>query len=201
MSSNRHRSIERPRISTHHIPQSQQPISAYGTRNSKDFRFETAEMIDNTNYTLHHATELLRLNVGGVHYTTLYETVARVHSSFFGHYLKIDSRSGKVVRFNAHIIDDGSGAIFLNRDGKLFAYVLQYMRDGRQAVLPRDESLLRQIQREAQYYCLEGLRQLVADTLQDFHNDTHSNETLDNIYAQVKQISHSLAFTTFNNRS
>ncbi|PAV64500.1 hypothetical protein WR25_27219 [Diploscapter pachys] len=37
------------------------------------------------------------------------------------------------------------GTIFINRDGELFRYVLQYMRDGQNTVLPEDISLLRQL--------------------------------------------------------
>ncbi|CAJ0935515.1 unnamed protein product, partial [Mesorhabditis belari] len=208
-----HRSQERSRPSpqTHHQHQNHQSqqLNTLNTHHSRisrdsrdlrDFRFETSELADPVSYTLHHASELLHLNVGGTRYTTLYETIARVQSTFFNHYCKIDARSGKVVRFNSHIIDDGTGAIFINRDGSLFAYILQYMRDGRQAVLPKDQGLLRQIQREAQYYGIESLRKLISDILNDLHNDHERSETLENIHAQVKQIAHSLAFSSFNNR-
>ncbi|VDM60452.1 unnamed protein product, partial [Angiostrongylus costaricensis] len=38
-----------------------------------------------------------------------------------------------------------SGAIFINRDGKLFAYALQFMRDGKRTALPQNFDILRQI--------------------------------------------------------
>jgi hypothetical protein len=35
--------------------------------------------------------------------------------------------------------------VFINRDGDLFAYVMQFLRDGKQTVLPEDSNTLRRL--------------------------------------------------------
>ncbi|VDK54460.1 unnamed protein product [Anisakis simplex] len=94
---------------------------------------------------LHHSNEIVRINVSGKRYMTLYDTLVNGKSRFFEHMLSIDQSSGKIVVFRRNIIEDEDGQIFINRDGKLFAYILQYMRDGNRTVLPESTFLIRQL--------------------------------------------------------
>jgi hypothetical protein len=49
------------------------------------------------------------------------------------------------------------GRIFIDRDGELFKYVLQYLRDGDLDVEHLDQGLRKRLKREAAFYCLPGL--------------------------------------------
>jgi hypothetical protein len=40
---------------------------------------------------------------------------------------------------------DERNRIFIDRDGELFAHILQYFRDGKRTVLPDDTSTLRRL--------------------------------------------------------
>ncbi|RCN48192.1 K+ channel tetramerization domain protein [Ancylostoma caninum] len=92
----------------------------------------------------HHATDVIHLNVGGKKYATLFETIVGAKSSFFNRFVRIDI-TGKVLLFRRNVMMDADGAIFINRDGDLFAHVLQFMRDGKRTVLPEKAYTLRQL--------------------------------------------------------
>ncbi|CAI4224055.1 unnamed protein product [Auanema sp. JU1783] len=113
----------------------------------------------------HHATEIVHLNVGGKRYATLYETLARSKSVFFNQFIRIDEASGKVLLYHRYFTDDGQNAIFVNRDGELFAHVLHFLRDGKKAPLPSDQFLLKQLTRESEFYGLENWRRCLHEQL------------------------------------
>ena len=88
------------------------------------------------------------LNVGGVRYETSIATLRSVPNTM------LDAMfSGRY----AMEPDDGAGAHFLDRDGLLFRYVLEYLRDG-VSVLEEaagDVRLLRALKREFGYFAIE----------------------------------------------
>ncbi|KAL9646001.1 hypothetical protein ABK040_000441 [Willaertia magna] len=103
------------------------------------------------------------LNVGGRHFTTSITTLTTLSNSFFTTIF-----SG---RFELSKTKDGY--IFIDRDGDLFVYILEYLRD-REIIFPNsDTSLLQQLKkkiiREANYYQLEELI--------DYLNDNKLNTT------------------------
>lgn len=90
---------------------------------------------------------VIELNVGGVHYTTTVETLVSEKDS------KLNFMFGENF---SNMIKDAKGRVFLDRDGVLFRYVLDYLRD-EAIVLPdgfRESSRLR---KEAEYYKLTGM--------------------------------------------
>jgi N-acetylneuraminic acid mutarotase len=94
------------------------------------------------------------LNIGGYRYETSVQALRRLPHTFFDAYF-----SG---RYAQDVCADGS--IFIDRDGKHFGQVLQYLRDGAMAVAEQDASeldigMLRGLKREFDFYCIE----LVAD--------------------------------------
>ncbi|VDM80441.1 unnamed protein product [Strongylus vulgaris] len=113
-----------------------------------------------------HATELAYLNVGGKKYITNFETLVRSKSSYFNSIMRIDRNSGRVLLFLRSCLVDKEGAIFINRDGDLFAYVLQFMRDGRRAALPENKCLLKQLIREAEFFGMESWKDTLMEQLQ-----------------------------------
>ncbi|GMT32486.1 hypothetical protein PFISCL1PPCAC_23783, partial [Pristionchus fissidentatus] len=150
---------------------------------------------------LHHVRELIGLNVGGTHYVTLYETLSRFRSPYFERLVTLNQTSGKIFQFDSNIIFDASGAIFINRDGGLFRYVLQYMRDGKNAVLPEDLGLLRQLKREADFFGLGGLRELIDEQIHVLKQKREDrDEVIQSLKATVSSISQSLYVTNFSRR-
>jgi hypothetical protein len=95
----------------------------------------------------------VELNIGGYRFETSVQTLRRVPHTFFDAYF-----SG---RYAQDVCSDGS--IFVDRDGKHFGHILQYMRDGVVAVAEAGAhpsvSLLRALKREFGFYSIE----LIAD--------------------------------------
>ncbi|KAM9326900.1 BTB/POZ domain-containing protein KCTD12-like [Gastrophryne carolinensis] len=92
--------------------------------------------------------DIIELNVGGQVYITRYPTLVSVPGS-----LLWEMFSQKNVRLLAR---DSKGRYFLDRDGFLFRYVLDYMRD-QQLVLPEHFPERSRLQREAEYFKLPEL--------------------------------------------
>jgi hypothetical protein len=90
------------------------------------------------------------LDIGGYLYTTSVQTLRRLPGTFFAAYF-----SG---RYTMDRSEDSS--IFIDRDGKHFGQVLEYLRDGVVSVAERDASELdvgelRWLKREFGFYCIE----------------------------------------------
>jgi hypothetical protein len=102
----------------------------------------------------------VELNIGGHHFETSVQTLRRVPHTFFDAYF-----SG---RYAQDVCDDGS--IFVDRDGKHFGHVLEYMRDGvvsvAEAGAQPSVSLLRKLKREFGFYCIELSAEMSADPAQ-----------------------------------
>jgi hypothetical protein len=90
------------------------------------------------------------LDIGGYRYTTSVQTLRRLPGTFFDAYF-----SG---RYTMDRSEDGS--IFIDRDGKHFGQVLEYLRDGVVSVAEKnatdlDVGELRWLKREFGFYCIE----------------------------------------------
>jgi N-acetylneuraminic acid mutarotase len=90
------------------------------------------------------------LDIGGYRYTTSVQTLRRLPGTFFDAYF-----SG---RYTMDRSEDGS--IFIDRDGKHFGQVLEYLRDGVVSVAEKDVGeldigVLRWLKREFGFYCIE----------------------------------------------
>ncbi|XP_043910171.1 BTB/POZ domain-containing protein KCTD7 isoform X2 [Protopterus annectens] len=93
--------------------------------------------------------EVVSLNVGGMYYTTRLSTLRRFEDSMLA------------VMFSGRhrIPKDTEGRYFIDRDGKYFGDVLNFLRNG--DLPPREH--VRAVYREAQYYSLGPLQ----DTLEE----------------------------------
>lgn len=106
--------------------------------------------------TVHSApSDVVELNVGGQVYYTRHATLTSVPNSLLGKLF-----SGKTHELLAR---DLRGRCFIDRDGFLFRYVLDYLRD-KQVVLPEHFPERGRLKREAEYFQLpELLKHLSAD--------------------------------------
>lgn len=104
--------------------------------------------------------EIVKLNVGGCIYITTKSTLCKYPNSMLG------------AMFNGSMTTtvDQDGCHFIDRDGELFKYVLNYMRSSRLA-LPSDFKDLDQLSAEADFYqigplieCVELLKQPKLET-------------------------------------
>merc|ERR1719473_1120701 len=91
------------------------------------------------------------LNVGGTYFTTSLETL---QGSFFG-----DNASSMLASMFSGRIPakrDGNGNFFIDRDGRHFHHILNYLRDGKfpAALAPAERC---ELLREASFYNLEAL--------------------------------------------
>lgn len=117
-------------------------------------------MGDNANN--HEASSLIELNVGGIHYTTTLKTlqsdpesklVSQLNSLTLG-----NSSSG-----SSPLPKDAKGRVFIDRDGVLFRYILDYLRDGA-VVLPEGFREGERLKQEALHFGLSGLVKCVAES-------------------------------------
>lgn len=89
----------------------------------------------------------VKLDVGGVFFTTSVTTLLSHPESMLAAMF-----SGR------HELEtDDEGRVFIDRDGKLFKYVLQYLRDGDLDVSAIPAGVKERLKREAAFYCLPEL--------------------------------------------
>ncbi|XP_036161822.1 BTB/POZ domain-containing protein KCTD12-like [Myotis myotis] len=114
------------------------PEKSSCTKSSKDFS---------------HFPEIVELNVGGQVYITRYPTLVSVPGSLLWEMFS--------EKNPCSLIQDNKGRFFVDRDGFLFRYVLDYMRD-RKLVLPDHFPECGRLQREAEYFKLPELVKMLA---------------------------------------
>ncbi|KFV62160.1 Putative potassium channel regulatory protein, partial [Dryobates pubescens] len=94
--------------------------------------------------------EVVALNVGGVRFVTLASTLLRFPESRLARMLSSDAREAALP----------NGELFVDRDGTLFGYILDFLRT-LQISLPPDFSDYQRLQREAEFYGLSPLADLL----------------------------------------
>lgn len=95
-------------------------------------------------------SEVIELNVGGQVYYTHQATLTSIPNSLLGKLFSNKKGSSN------DLARDLRGRIFIDRDGFLFRYVLDYLRD-KQVVLPDHFPERGRLQREAEYFLLPDL--------------------------------------------
>lgn len=89
---------------------------------------------------------LVSLNVGGVIYSTTRTTLTKYP----------DSMLGAMFNGNMKTTMDGKGNCFIDRDGILFRYILNFLRSG-ELCLPEHFRDLEQLEKEADFYQIQPL--------------------------------------------
>ena len=90
---------------------------------------------------------VVELNVGGVHYSTTLSTLTR-HS---------DSLLGQMFSGNNQLVRDAKGKFFIDRDGVLFRYLLDYLRSGKIS-LPDNFGECERLRQEADYFQMGAMK-------------------------------------------
>lgn len=133
-------------------------------------------------------TEVISLNIGGTIYTTSIETLTRYPDSMLG------------SLFTQHqlptITRDKDSNVFIDRDGPLFRYVLNFLRSSH-LFLPDDFKELDLLADEADFYQIPELIQAVTREREAPKNDRALNVEL-RMYTQKRTGSHS-DWTIFGN--
>lgn len=91
---------------------------------------------------------IVELNVGGVFYTTSLSTLIKESESLLGEMF--------TGRFKTPLIRDSKGKYFIDRDGVLFRYILDYMRNSK-LVLPENFHERERLRQEAEYFRLNDM--------------------------------------------
>jgi len=99
--------------------------------------------------------EIVSVNVGGQHFVTTTTT------------LRKDTKSMLYAMFSGKYPSkrDFNGSYFIDRDGKYFRYILNYLRDGN-IDLPDDLHKLQQILRESKFYQVDSLVRVLTEKVQ-----------------------------------
>lgn len=119
-------------------------------------------------------SEVIQLNVGGIRYTTTKSTLtSRESDAFFARLLQARFKLLLIIlSVQAAEISElpepwgmaacrlDSGAYFIDRDGELFAYVLDYLRNGK-LLLPDNFKEIARLREEALFYQIEGMVQQI----------------------------------------
>merc|ERR1712183_1046163 len=80
-----------------------------------------------------------------------------------------DSMLGAMFSGRFHLeADEADGSFFIDRDGGLFKYVLNFLRDPVNFDPPIDPESCRDLLKEAKYFGLQGLIDLLEDTCYNF---------------------------------
>lgn len=104
--------------------------------------------------------EVIELNVGGVHYTTTRRTLSSDKESRLADLFDKDNQSSA-------LLTDAKGRHILDRDGVLFRFVLDYLRDDA-IQLPDGFREKQRLLKEAEYFKLDGLIKCI-QALTDTH--------------------------------
>ncbi len=91
--------------------------------------------------------EIVKLNVGGKSFATLESTLLKHENSYFVDLLKNKDK----------VVYDENNAIFIDRNPKLFEFIIEYLRTGFMEDLPKDFYSLKRLSDEATYFKLDKL--------------------------------------------
>jgi hypothetical protein len=123
------------------------------------------------------ADPIIRLNVGGIHYDTARSTLCRVNGSMLERMFSGSIDSTRV-----------DGRYFIDRDGSLFQHILRYLRDTDIWTPPSYVDVCRDLLREAQFFCLEPLVEILETAINENHNVNQSLiETLESLETTIRE--------------
>merc|ERR1712001_620764 len=106
-------------------------------------------------------SQYVKLNVGGsLHYTTI------------GTLTKHDNMLRAMFSGRMEVLTDSEGWILIDRCGKHFGTILNFLRDG-DVPVPDFRREVQELQAEAKYYCIEELSELCEKSLKTMKKESH----------------------------
>lgn len=129
---------------------------------------------------------IVELNVGGVFYSTSLSTLTKEPDSLLGQIF-----TGKD---KAKVIRDSKGKYFIDRDGVLFRYILDYLRN-QKLVLPENFHERERLKSEAEHYKVSGMVKCINSTprvahvapMAANHSTSNSNTTGEGAAGDTKE--------------
>ncbi|KAH3833168.1 hypothetical protein DPMN_106469 [Dreissena polymorpha] len=112
--------------------------------------------------------DIVELNVGGVFYTTTLATLVKMKESVLG-----ETFLGKQ---GSTLIKDAKGKYFIDRDGVLFRYVLDYLRNEK-LVLPENFHERERLRQEADFFYLTDMSKYLSVISRDGYLNPLTNNT------------------------
>lgn len=94
--------------------------------------------------------EIIELNIGGTIYLTIKSTLLSEPDSLFESILNQESKP-----------IDSNNRLFIDRDGALFGYILDYLRNKNEFVKPENKQDLIRLKNEASYFKIENLAKIL----------------------------------------
>ncbi|RWS15993.1 BTB/POZ domain-containing protein KCTD12-like protein [Dinothrombium tinctorium] len=94
--------------------------------------------------------KIVDLNVGGINYTASLDTLRSEEGSLL-HEIFSDNCSSPLPK-------DSQGRYFIDRDGNLFRFILDYLRNDKQLILPENFTESTRLRAEADFYRLSSLQ-------------------------------------------
>ena len=125
---------------------------------------------------------IVKLNVGGQHFTTSLQTLTR------------DPNSMLAAMFSGrHELETTDGSFFIDRDGTYFRFILNYLRNG-ELILPDGATFLKELEAEAKFYQVQGiLDELHRTAPKEFEevgdtDERRASKSLENLVAYKKRM-------------
>ncbi|ELU12980.1 hypothetical protein CAPTEDRAFT_134287 [Capitella teleta] len=106
---------------------------------------------------------IVELNVGGVFYTTSLSTLIKEKESLLGQIFSGQCKAAPTI------LKDNKGKYFLDRDGVLFRYVLDYLRN-QKLVLPENFHEKERLKQEADFFKLPTMSKCIGAVPQSREN-------------------------------
>ena len=127
--------------------------------------------------------EIVKFNVGGTHYETSLSTLKNVPDNM-------------LLRMVESPLEKGE-RIFIDRDGQLFAHILNYLRDVSIWTAPGDLSICAALVREASFYCLFNMKKGL-EAIAGLEIKTIEKNPLHEKYPVVTIIAHQMQIIMIN---
>lgn len=124
--------------------------------------------------------DIVELNVGGVTYATTLNTLQQAD---------VDSPLATITTSDSSNLfaRDSKNRIFIDRDGVLFRYILDYLRN-KKLSLPENFSERERLRNEADYYRLTGMSQALRQTFRPYSSSNGKQHSYDGIVAATSSI-------------
>jgi len=107
--------------------------------------------------------DIVKLNVGGTMFQSTWDTLSKDANSMLN----------AMFAGTIPVKLDENGCVFIDRDGKVFKNVLKWLRNGT-IDIPTDQSKCYDLLKEAEFYQLSGLADLLKEALEDYDTQISS---------------------------